>query len=325
MKEKLFITGINGLLGTNLINELLDKDFKIKGLVRNKKKYHGKINKNLELIQGTLFDDFTELLKGVDVVIHIAAITSQNLLDYYDYWQINYNASVQLFHAAINCKVKKFIYVSTANTLGFGTINNPGNESLSIERPFNRSYYAKSKLSTENHILNHTNKIDTIIVNPTFMIGPFDSKPSSGKILLMSWKKKFVFYPSGGKNFVHVRDVVEGIISSIKNGKNGEKYILSNENLSFFSFFKKVNTLTNQTPIMISIPKILMLTLGYLGDMLRILNIKTNLSSVNMKILNLHNYYSNKKSIEQLGVIYHSVDSAILDAIEYFSKTKKMK
>lgn len=323
MKEKLFITGVSGLLGTNLVNELLDKDFEVIGLVRDKKRYHGKMHKNLQLIEGNLFDVFTKSLKGVDTVIHIAAITNQNLVDYNEYWQINYNASIQLFQTAISCKIKKFIYVSTANTLGYGSAINPGNENRIIKAPFNQSFYAKSKLLTENHILKYKNMIDTVVVNPTFMIGAYDTKPSSGKIILMSWKKKIIFYPSGGKNFVHVKDVVEGIISSIKNGVNGEKYLLSNENISFLKFFEKVNTLTKQTPIMIKIPQRLTLFLGFIGDMLRIAKINTSLSSTNMKILNLNNYYSNKKSIDHLGLVYRSIDSAILDAVEYFSKKNK--
>ncbi len=321
--NNIFVTGINGLLGTNLCNNLLDHNFKVKGLIRDKTKFEGVKHHNLELIQGDLFDDFTSILQNIDCIVHIAAITDQNLNNYSPYWKINYNATMQLFHTAIKAKVKRFIFVSTANTIGYGNLNDLGSELNGIKSPFKFSFYAMSKLEAEQQLLQNKKKIDTIIINPTFMLGAFDTKPSSGKIILMSWKKKILFYPPGGKNFVHVRDVSNGIINSIHKGISGEKYLLANENITYLDFFKKINTYTYQSPIMIKVPKIILLIMGYLGDLLRLFNFKTNLSTINMKALCIQNYYSNKKSIKHLDLNYQPIENAIADAIQYFSSTKK--
>ncbi|HEY9222514.1 MAG TPA: NAD-dependent epimerase/dehydratase family protein [Lutibacter sp.] len=115
----------------------------------------------------------------------------------------------------------------------------------------NNSLYTKSKLEAENYLLQNTDKIEIIVINPSFMLGAYDSKPSSGKIILMARKKKIIFYPSGGKNFVHVKDASAGIISCLEKGKNGEKYFIANKNLTYAEF-KKINHLTNQNPIMIN-------------------------------------------------------------------------
>ncbi|WP_449401651.1 SDR family oxidoreductase [Chryseobacterium wanjuense] len=65
-------------------------------------------------------------MKEVDFIIHIAAETRQNLLNYTDYRKINYDAVVNLFSQADH--VEKFLFVSTANTLGFGNEKNFGDE-----------------------------------------------------------------------------------------------------------------------------------------------------------------------------------------------------
>ncbi|TMU50389.1 NAD-dependent epimerase/dehydratase family protein [Flagellimonas algicola] len=317
---KVFITGANGLLGTNLCEDLLMAGYNVKGLVRNKQKYVGEPHQRLDLIEGKLFMDFTAVLEDVDYVIHVAAMTDQSIPDYLEYWRINFNATSQLFHAAIKCGVKRFIFVSTANTLGFGSEINPGSEQRKISQLFAASLYARSKWEAEQYLLEHKDRIDTIIVNPTFMIGAYDSKPSSGKIILMCWRKKIVLYPSGGKNFVHVKDVSKGIVRSITEGKNGEKYLLANENLSYKVFFKKVNQLTGQRPLMLKIPNFVLSMLGLVGDTLRRFEIKSNLSSVNMRAVRIDNYFSNKKSIRELGLDYRPVDKAIIDAVEYFKK-----
>lgn len=310
------------MLGIKLTHDLLDKGFIVKVLIRNTKSYKGQKHINLKLIPGNLFEDFTSVIKDIDLVIHIAAETIQNLTSYKDYRNINYNATVQLFHAAIRCKVKKFIFISTVNTIGYGSLDAPGTEQNCIRPPFSHSYYAKSKMNAENYMLQNKYKIDVSIINPTFMLGAYDTKPSSGKITLMGWQKRIIFYPPGGKNFVHVKDVSGGIINCMEKGKSGERYIMANENLTYREFFKRLNKITNQRPIMIQVPKPLLLLLGYLGDTMRFFKIKSSLSSVNMNILCISNYYSNKKSISQLNIEYQSIDVAISDAVNYFKHTK---
>jgi hypothetical protein len=74
---------------------------------------------------------------------------------------------------------------------------------------------------------------------------------------------------------------------------------------------------------MIAIPNRILSFLGLIGDGLRKLKIKTNLSISNMKALQIRNYYSNQKSVEELGIQYQSVDKAIEDAVQYFIENKK--
>ena len=316
--KKVFVTGVNGLLGTNLVHLLLKKGFYVKGLVRDKARYKGNHNPNLQIIEGSLFDDFTKVLSDVDYVVHIAAVTQQNLIHFNDYQEVNCNATVLLFHTAVRCKVRKFVFVSTANTLGYGTLETPGVEKDAIRQPFSASLYAMSKKVAETRLLQHTDKMETIIINPAFMLGAFDTKPSSGRIILMGLGRKIIFYPPGGKNFVHAEDVADGIIKSFKKGRNGEKYIIANENLSYKVFFKKVNAIVGQKAILIRLPKSILTGIGLIGELLRSLRIKTSLSKNNMKILCVNNYYSNKKSTLELGLDYQPVDSAIKDAVGYF-------
>lgn len=320
--KTVFVTGVNGLLGTNLTQLLLEQGFSVKALVRDRQKYKGAQNPDLQLIEGDLFDDLTKIMSGVDYVIHTAAITSQNLPDILEYQSVNCNATIQLFHTALKCKVKRFIFVSTVNTLGGGSSDNPGSEDTIAGEPFNSLFYVQSKKAAEDYLLSFRTEMDTIIVNPAFMLGAFDTKPSSGKIILMGMGKRVIFYPPGGKNFVHVEDVANGIINALEKGKCGEKYILGNENLTFKEFFIKLNKVAYQKPLMIMVPKVVLIILGLIGDLLRILKIKTVLSSINMKILCLKNYYSNTKSASELGVNYQPVEKAIEDAINYFNKNK---
>jgi nucleoside-diphosphate-sugar epimerase len=321
--KKVFVTGITGLLGANIVIKLLEDGYFIIALVRQKSGYLGEENENLKLIEGDLSSDISKHLKEVDYVIHIAAETRQNLLSYKDYERINYDATIRLFSQSVEAKVQKFLFISSANTLGFGGLEDLGNENSQQKYPFTHSFYAKSKREVENFLLKNNKTTEVIILNPTFMIGAYDYKPSSGKIIFWVWKKKLVFYPKGGKSFVHVEDVANRVLKAIEKGKNGEKYILTHENLKYKDFFKKVNKITLQNPMMLPIPDFILKTLGFVGDILRCLKIKTNLSSVNMKALRIDNFYSNQKSIQELEIHYQSIENAIEKAVLFFENEKR--
>jgi nucleoside-diphosphate-sugar epimerase len=320
--KSVFVTGVNGLLGTNLVHLLLNRGYLVKGLIREKSRYKGKVSPNLQWVVGDLFDDYTKELLDVDYAVHCAAIICQKKLCYNDYYKANVNATVQLFQAAASCKVKRFIFVSTANTVGYGSFDKPGHENVPIREPFSYSFYARSKKEAEDYLISHNHRMETIIVNPTFMLGPYDTMPSSGRIILLGWRRKVIFYPPGGKNFVHVEDVAEGIIKCLESGRAGDKYILSGENLSYLDFFRKLNAVATQNPVMIKIPAFILRGAGLFGEFIRGIGIKSYLSLVNMKILCVNNYYSNQKSVSELGMRYRSIDLAIADAINYLSKVK---
>lgn len=316
--KNIFITGITGLLGTNLAEDLLKEGHYVKALVR--RDFNEFSHPNLQLIQGNLCDEYLKELSETDVFIHIAAETRQNLTKYIEYYKTNVEATQHVFKTCEKAGVKKFIFVSSANTIGYGSISNLGDETQPIKTPFITSMYAKSKWEAERDLLSNNSAVEVVIINPTFMIGKYDSKPSSGKIILMAWKKKIIFYPPGGKNFVAVKDVSQAVIQSIELGKNGERYIVGGENLSYKDFFIRLNEITNQKPIMIKIPKFLMLLMGGGGDIFRFFNIKLSICTVNMQILCIHNYFSNEKSTKEFKIRYNFINNSIKEAVQYFEE-----
>ncbi len=123
--KKIFVTGATGLLGANVVIKLLKDGYFVIALVRKESSYLGQKDENLKLITGDLFTDISELLTDVDCFIHIAAETRQDLFDYEEYKTVNYDAVIKLFTQAEASGVRRFILISSANTLGYGLGRNP--------------------------------------------------------------------------------------------------------------------------------------------------------------------------------------------------------
>ena len=314
------VTGANGLLATNTIIALLSRGYQVRGLIRDTRKFLLPAHDRLTLVVGDITDPLSleRAIAGCDGVIHCAATTDQRLRRYDDYYRINVQGTENVIQAAITCAVKKIVYVGTANTFGYGTQEDPGNETLPPIAPFTDAWYAKSKREGQQRILAAADKITVTIVSPTFMIGPYDGKPSSGAIIRMGYGKKVVFHPPGGKNFVNAEDAANGVVDALENGRHMEAYLLAGENLSYRTFFRKLAKQTGQRTWLVRVPPVLLRIAGYVGDLLRRLGVRTALSSVNMNILCVNNYYTNRKAHSDLGTVFKPIENGIDAAITWF-------
>ena len=211
-----------------------------------------------------------------------------------------------------------FLTHQIANTYGYGGILAPGDETLPMKSPFTKSLYALSKNQAQQIIDKAASQLNITTLSPTFMLGTYCSKLGSGSIIAMALNKRFVFYPSGGKNFVHVCDVAKAIIKAFELKQSGQKIIIANENLSYKDFYSKMIFLNNQKSKLILIPNFLLQFIGFAGDFLRFLKIETNVSSVNTKILTINNFYTNKKAKQELNIDFTPINSIIIDSLIEF-------
>jgi len=316
---KVLVTGANGLLGSNIIVELLKCGYDVRALVRRKDALIIPTQQRLEIHVGDINDlDALDIAtKGCDFVIHAAAITDMSLLNYGDYYHVNVEGAINVLNASLKNNIKRFVFVGTANSFAIGNKINPGNEEVEISKPFKKSAYAMSKTEAQNLVLAYADSIDVIVVNPTFMLGSFDIKPSSGKIIEIALNKRFIFFPNGGKNFIHVADVAIGTINALEFGKNGQCYILANENLSYSDFYRKFMSVSHQKSILIKLPAFLLLFIGLIGSLTRAMGVKTSISYNNMKILCTKTFYTNEKAKNELNMQFKSTEKAIEDYLTF--------
>lgn len=200
MGKTVLITGANSLLGTHTICELLSAGYAVRGLLRCLGSYVGVEDPALELVEGEFTDRETlrRAMHGCDYVVHCAAKQEQSG-SYDSYEQVNVTATERLVELASECGVKRIVNVASANVFAYGTKGQPGDETRSMAAPFTESAYARSKFEALQRLEHFRNQVEIVTVCPTFMIGAWDSRPSSGRIILMGYGRRIVFCPPGGK------------------------------------------------------------------------------------------------------------------------------
>ena len=113
-KYKILITGAAGFLGSHLVEKLHNLGHKVVGIDNMMGGYKDNIINGTEFHKLDCCDlpKIQKVMKGVDIVYHCAATAHEGLSVFspYEITKNNYLASVSIFTAAINNKVKRIVY-----------------------------------------------------------------------------------------------------------------------------------------------------------------------------------------------------------------------
>ena len=322
---KVLVTGANGLLGVNLIRELVQSGVEVKAFVRHRANLDVLEDVECEVHRGNIlsFEDIHDALRDCDAVIHAASTTSVLPIEFEFYREVNVDSTKNVVQAVLRQGNKRLVYVSTANTFGPGSKENPGTELSPFTLGHYNSGYINSKYMAQQYVLQQvvTHQLDAVVVNPNFIIGPYDAKPSSGKIVLFGLKRGLQWCPPGGRNFIHARDVARGIHSALKVGRKGQCYLLGGENLTYHEFFSLLNLITGRKRRLIVVPKEIVHAAGALASTWSRLTHRTfPFNKANAYLLTLDNYYSNEKARIELNHKITPIQDAIEQALAWFKK-----
>lgn len=326
MSGKILVTGANGFLAVNVINALLAACCQVRGILRRKGSYQGAVSESLELYEGDFTDEtvLPDAMSGCSAVVHCAACTDQSASEE-EYRRVNVDAVKNLLEAAAVAGIGRVVNISSANIFGYGTKESPGDESSPVRFPFTESGYAMSKAGAQKVVDSFRDRLEVITLCPTFMLGPYGSPAGSCRIVSMGYRRRLVFCPPGGKNFVAVQDVAAAAVAALTEGIPGEAYLLTGENLSYREFYRLLSERTGCRSVRISLPSALLLSLGRAGDLLAALGMKTELSTVNMRLLCTGNYYSSSKAAEDLGFRCRRISDAVDETVAWLLHTGKLK
>lgn len=323
--KKIFITGADGLLGSNTVRELLARNYQLKALIQKGSKSKTLLGLDIEFVEGDLLDKegLIEHIKGCEAVIHIAALTNVWPIRHEIYYKVNVEGTQNMIEAALANNIQRFIHVSSASAFGFGPKNNPGNETtVTMAKAFGLDY-VDSKLDAQDVVLDavKNKNLPALIVNPTFMIGPYDSKPSSGAMILAVAKRELKMITSGGKNWVYVKDVANGICNALNKGRIGEMYILGNENLSYKEATGIIADVAGVKPPSLKVPSFLVKFAGRIGSLMGKLTGKApKISYPVAKISLIDQYYDPSKARKELELPETPIRTAVEDSMKWFKE-----
>ncbi len=323
-KKRVLITGADGFLGTNTVRELLRRGYLIRGFVEAGRRTGTLKGLDIERYEGDIrrAEDVRNAAVGCDYIVHTAASTNvwpsrSRLLE-----EINIEGTRNVVRAAMSEGVERFVHIGTANSCGAGTLDAPGDETTPYSAGRYGLGYIETKLEAQRLVQDSVDRsgLPAIILAPTYMIGPYDTKPGSGRIILELIHGRIPAYSKGGRNFVYVKDVAVAIGQALQRGKPGDVYITGNENLPYRDFFEIVASVTDAKTPRFKAPAAFSLLFGTVGSAIGSLSGKAPKISLPMaRVACDSHFYSPAKAVRELGMPQTPVRKAVEEAFEWFS------
>ncbi len=274
-----FITGATGFLGSYLVEELIRKNkdkensIKIIALKRVTSKIPTKLQNYpvsvLEWVDGDLLDVvfLDKIMKGVDRIIHSAAIVSFDPKDKKEMQKTNVEGTENMINTALTNNVSIFCQISSVASLGQPLASQ---QNLNVEKEANNKThtltfidekarwtpeytgynpYAFTKHLAELEVWRgEAEGLNIVIVNPSFVLG-YDENGRSSTALIDYIKNERPYYGSGFSNFVDVRDVAEMSVLLLENEKyHNERYILNGGTAAYSELMPKIAISLNKKP-----------------------------------------------------------------------------
>ncbi|MGD9396908.1 MAG: NAD-dependent epimerase/dehydratase family protein, partial [Candidatus Thorarchaeota archaeon] len=213
---KVLVTGATGFLGGRVVLAALEAGHEVVALVRKTSNTEG-LPKNVEIREADLFDisSLEKAVQDVNVVIHFAAYFDFYPSDEDLMFRVNIEGTSNLMNACVGTDVERFIYCSTAETMGAIRFP-PGTEDTELKPDFS---YGESKVLAERAIREIT--ADTglahIILRPTGVMGEGDLYVMYEVAHELYHGKVFAIPRDLSARFMytHVDDVVSGFVAAL--------------------------------------------------------------------------------------------------------------
>jgi dihydroflavonol-4-reductase len=240
-----FITGGCGFLGQYIVQAVhaQDPQADLRVMVRTPRRTFLDLQKleHVFWVRGDLTrpESFAGHLKGVDIVIHSAAMVSFNPSKRQEIYTTNVIGTRNLARAAQEAGCSRFLFISSISALEF----RPPlitDESFYPDLELKKKYdlYGYTKRLSEIELQEMKEAMRVIILNPSVILGPGSERVAS----VVKMIRKFPVLPMLDyiNAFVDVRDVADAVVLALTKGQSGERYLVSAHNESMLEFTRAV-------------------------------------------------------------------------------------
>jgi len=277
-----------------------------------------------EKVEGDICDEsfsLSDAMAGCDGVFHCAAITDL-WADAERVWKVNLEGTRRVLDACLAVPIKRLVFVSSASCFEPGPISAPGGETGAFPEAYRGTPYMESKYRATELVRQYasTRGLDAVIVAPTFLLGPYDSRPSGGELVRQFIQRPMAFTAPGGRSFACAPDVARAMLSAMEKGRTGQTYILGGHNLCYRDFFSRVARIAGVRAPKRTLPGSVIRLAGTMASLFgSVVGKRPKLNRSVARFSLLGAYYSSAKATDELGARQSPVETGIEDSIRSLS------
>jgi len=236
---------------------------------------------------------------------------------------VNINGTKNVIEACRENGVDRLIYTSSIHALS----EPPHGTVITENQPFDPFHvlgdYAKSKAAASIEVGKAIKDgFNAVIVCPTGIIGPYDYRVSEMGTLIKNYlNKKVPACVNGAYDFVDVRDIAGGMIAAAENGRSGETYILSGEQITIPALFTLLEKASGIKAPKLNISAGLARFCGLAAaPFQKFKKNKPLFTTYSIDVLTSNSLVSSAKAKKELGYTARPIKDSIIDSIKWFKE-----
>lgn len=319
---RILITGATGLVGNNCLRTLQADGHELHVLVRPGYDQRTLEGVDVQCHYGDLLrpDKLGDNVPEVDTIIHSAGDTHIGKRPRPSQWTINVDATRKLAELAL-ARHARFVFVSSVDALPA-----LGPKVLVTEETQGSAKhdcgYVRTKRQAEAALAELVEKgLDAVIVNPGFMLGPWDWKPSSGRMLVEVATRFTPFGPKGGFSVCDVREVAKAIGIVATQDTPHSRYILAGNNVRYIEAWRVFADVAEASGPWCVAGWLARHGAGWWGDwMARLTGREGDVNSAGIGMSDLFHYYDSRRAQEVLGYQIPTVRESTQAAWTWFQE-----
>jgi nucleoside-diphosphate-sugar epimerase len=265
---KIMVTGATGFIGNQLVQKLCDDNNIIHAFCRGSSDISRLTHHNIKIFKGDILDktSIEKAMQGCETVFHLAAYARNWAKNPNVFFEYNANGLKNILNSALKFNVKRVLF--TSSSVVFGNSNGSPADEKNLRSLPPLTTYEASKIKAEDIVEEYLKRgLEIVTVYPTRLFGPGILAESNSVTMMIDLylKGKWRLILGNGEasgNYVLVDDVAYGMINAMKLSKNGERYILGGDNLSFNNFFSLISEKTGKKYHMLYVSQNLALMFG---------------------------------------------------------------
>jgi dihydroflavonol-4-reductase len=302
---KVLVTGASGFIGQNLVPRLVELGHEVRTFGRASQPPQALAKLRVEHARGDVTnpEQVNAAVKGCQFVFHLAGLVSYRKKDVARQYGVNVVGTRHVMQACLREKVGRVVHTSSVAAMGIPRRGEIGTEDIEYNLKGLGLAYCDTKHEAEIEVAKfYSNGLNVITLNPGIIFGEGDTHPHHHAIFTAMTKGWMIGVPPGGVTFSDINDVVGAYLSSLENGRAGQRYAIVSANLSFKEAAVTFAKLNGARPPLFKIPGPLLVALGSLAeDFLPAFGIKPPLTRQAAWLSQHEIFFSSEKACKELG------------------------
>lgn len=321
--SRVVVTGASGLLGGNLAAELAAAGHQVAAIRRAGTRIAHLEDVAIEWREAELGSTaaLARAFDGAACVFHCAAQVTVKRAVTPEMTATNVTGTAHVIDAVIAANVPRLVHTSSVVAVGLARDGRPCDETAAwnFDAEGLIDAYAITKRRAEDAVHAARDRVDAVIVNPTYMLGPRDARPSSGRLIVDVVRGRVPGWTPGYNNFVDVRDVARGMIAAWLRGRRGERYILAGHDMTYGEVMRRIAEAAGTRPPRLRVPRALAWLYGKWGDLVERTGREPVVNSTQVRYAYTDKFrFHSDKATRELGYRAGPLEPALRDAIAWF-------